>query len=301
MGIAAAALAALLFTGHKTPPPSLIHGSSGSEFFRHGRVDVELTLDRLQQAHITTYLYEIYRGHARNQWDELPAFLDGAATRGISVLAYLFPPSESNPPYQPFGFDYPRWAGQLAKLSLTHPALKGFTIDDFAENPGAFPPAYAARIAKAARAENPRFQFWPMFYYRDLVGKHAVIGHFGQGVIDGVIFPFRDEPVYDTSVSMTAAAQILHVHRVLKPNQRLAVMVYATHYGRQKNKGNPTPHYVGTVTNDALVLGEAGFDDGTIIYNLNLTGRDSKNALAADYDRVEDIYGNAPPPFELPT
>ena len=299
MKLAAAALAASLLAG--PTPPSLIHGSSGSAIFEDGHVAVARTLDRLQGAHITTYLYEIYRSRARAEWDDLPAFLDAAAARGISVLVYLFPPSESDAAYLPFGFDYPRWAAELATLSLNHPALKGFTIDDFGENPGAFPPDYARRMVRAARRHNPRFQFWPVFYYREIVGPNAAISKFDPGIIDGVIFPFRDEPVFDTSVSMTVAGQILHVRQALKPNQHLAVMVYAVYYSHQTNKGNPSPDYVGAVTQDALAIGEAGFDDGTIVFNLNLTGQDDPYSRAADYDRIRTVYGSAPPPFQLPS
>jgi hypothetical protein len=271
----------------------LIHGASGGAIFNGRSVDIPRTLDRLQQAHVTTYLYEIYGGHADRQWSELPTFLDAAAQRGISVMAYLFPPDESGGgSYPPFGFDYPQWATQLAQLSLTHPALTGFAIDDFSENIGVFTPTYAKQIVEAGRAQNPQFQFWPIFYYRDLVGKHAVMRKFNASIFTGVIFPFRDEPAYDTSVSKTAPEQIKRVRQSLKPYQQLAVMVYARRYSRQGNKGNPSPDYVGAVTQDALAMGASGYDDGVIIYDLNLTGQDDAYSLTSDYDRVGGIYGN---------
>lgn len=290
MGIAAAMLAALL-VANPTPAPSLIHGASGGAIFNGRSVDIPRTLDRLQQAHVTTYLYEIYGGHADRQWSELPTFLDQAAQRGISVMAYLFPPDESGGNYPSFGFDYEQWATQLAQLSLAHPALTGFAMDDFSENTSVFTPTYARQIVRAARAQNPNFEFWPIFYYRDLVGRHAVMRRYNASIFTGVIFPFRDEPAYDTSVSKTAPAQIKRVRQSLMPYQRLAVMIYARHYSHQGNKGNPSPDYVGTVTRNALALGASGYDDGTIIDDLNMTGRDDTYSLAADYDRVEDIYG----------
>lgn len=300
MGLAAAALAALLSAGPMTP--SLIHGASGAAVFgKDGRVEIEQTVDRLGQAHVSTYLYEIYRDHAETEWKDLPAFLDAAARRGIKVMVLIFPPGESGTNYRPFGFDYPLWAARVAELSLTHPALKGFTIDDFSENFHTFPPAYADRMVRAAREQNPRFQFWPICYYRDIVGNGAVMREYDPAIIDGVIFPFRDEPDYDTSVSMTAAAQILHVRQALGLNEHLAVMVYARHYTHQTNKGNPGPDYVGEVTRDALALGDAGFDDGTIIYDLNLTGQDQKYASAADYKLIKDIYGDVQPTSRVVT
>ncbi|HTJ69464.1 MAG TPA: hypothetical protein VL551_18140 [Actinospica sp.] len=294
MGIAAAMLATLLAANPVAAPaaPSLMHGASGGAIFNGRSVNIPRTLDRLQQAHVTTYLYEIYGGHADRQWSELPTFLDQAAQRGIKVMVYLFPPAESGGGnYPPFGFDYPRWASQLAALSLTHPALTGFAIDDFGENSRVFTPTYARQIVQAARAQNPNFQFWPVFYYRELVGKHAIIRRYNASIFSGVIFPFRDEPAYDTSVSKTVPAQIMHVRNALKPYQRLAVTVYARHYSRQVNKGNPGPDYVGAVTQDALSLGASGYDDGVIVYDMNLTGQDDTYSLAGDYDRVSAIYG----------
>jgi hypothetical protein len=70
-------------------------------------------------------------------------------------------------------------------------------------------------------------------------------------------------------------------------------MVYARHYSRQCNKGNPGPDYVGTVVQDALDLGASGYDDGTIVYDVNMTGQDDALSVAADYDRVGSIYGSA--------
>ncbi|HET9169776.1 MAG TPA: hypothetical protein VFN97_10075 [Actinospica sp.] len=289
MGIAAAMLATTLFaTGPSTP---LIHGASGSAIFNGRSVDIGRTLDRLQQAHVTTYLYEIYGGHAQREWDELPTFADQAAQRGISVMAYLFPPDESDGAYQPFGFDYAQWAAQLSQLSLAHPALTGLVIDDFGENMQVFTPSYAKQIAHAARSQNPHFQLWPIFYYGEIVGKHATLRRYDASDFDGVIFPFRDEPVYDTSVSKTAPAQILAVRHALQPYQHLAVMVYARHYSRQHNKENPGPDYVGAIAQDALNLGASGYDDGVITYDLNMSGQDDANSVAADYDRIESIYG----------
>jgi hypothetical protein len=291
MGFAAAMFAALLATG-PTPTP-LIHGASGFAIFNGRSVDIGRTLDRLQQAHVTTYLYEIDSDHAERQWSELPTFLDAAAQRGISVMAYLFPPNETNGSYQPFGFDYRQWAAQLSQLSLAHLALTGFVIDDFSENMQVFTPTYAKQIAAAARSQNAHFQFWPIFYYSELVGKHAAIRRYNASGFDGVIFPFRDEPAYDTSVTTTVPAQIMAVRHALAPYQRFAVMVYARHYSRQRNKGNPGPDYVGAVVQDALNMGASGYDDGTIVYDVNMSGQDDALSEAADYDRVESIYASA--------
>lgn len=274
--------------------PRPIHGAYSAALSTReaGGVDISGTLDRLSRAHVDTYAYELCGG--TSDWDRLPAFLDAAEDRGIKVWAYLCPPSETTvdsggADFPPFGWDYPHWAAELAHMSLDHPALTAFAIDDFAENTDLFTPDYAAQTAHAARAVNPRFRFYPVLYYRDLVGPGTMVQPYLQ-TIDGVIFPFRDEPAYDTVVSDTAAAQIVRVRQALG-NRALIVMIYGESFSRQTNPGPPAPQYVEAIARDALALAEYGVDDGVVIYKMNLTGKDTPSSRAEVYDRVKSVFG----------
>jgi hypothetical protein len=69
-------------------------------------------------------------------------------------------------------------------------------------------------------------------------------------------------------------------------------MIYAA-----KLKSEPAPPsaaYVRDATSRALALTPSGYNIGTVIYQLNLTGVDQPGAaLAACYPAVADLYANA--------
>jgi hypothetical protein len=103
----------------------------------NGRVDVDAMVRRLQELGVGTYYWLIW--HAPTDWDDLKVFLPKARQAGLEVWVYLVPPSEGSggagPPSQPFGLDFLRWAEEIARLSLQHPNLTGWVIDDFYANP----------------------------------------------------------------------------------------------------------------------------------------------------------------------
>jgi hypothetical protein len=184
-------------------------------------IDVAQTVARLSNAHVDTYAYLIYRD-PQSEWDTLPAFLDATAKSHINVWVYLVPPTEvpgasgcaggSYPPYQ---MDYVAWAKQIATLSLSHPNLTAFAIDDFGYNsslrPGApcklFSKSYVHQMVQAAQAIAPAMGFWPVLYWPDLEGQSAIIAPLRADVA-GVIFPFRDGKNANTYVTSSAAPEI---------------------------------------------------------------------------------------------
>ena len=104
----------------------------------NGRVDTDATLKRLKELGVTTYYWLL--AHAATDWDDLKIFLPKASQAGIEVWVYLLPPSESPPILgnqysEPYRLDYPRWAEEIARLSLQHPNLTAWVIDDFGLNP----------------------------------------------------------------------------------------------------------------------------------------------------------------------
>lgn len=180
-------------------------------------VDIEATLDALEEAKVNTYAYAIFGlphygdGTAgpleitQTQWDQLPEFADAAAERGIDVYPYLTPPSigvldtsvprpEQEPGMAPFGWDYVAWAEETAKLTEEHPNIGGIFIDDFDSNTPyhhspysfAFTPDYVEQMSAAATEHDPDFTIHGVVYYQSL----EVASHF-RGVLDGVVFPYR--------------------------------------------------------------------------------------------------------------
>jgi hypothetical protein len=240
-GVAALALTATTTARADTAPPahttaaqpaavrpalaSAIHGDySAAIRASDGSLDIASTVSRLSGAHVNTYWYVVchFAPFSQVEWDQLPDFLTAAQTAGITVWVYLCPPSEGHsssstttPDLPPYQWDYVSWAQHIADLSLTHPNLVGYTMDDFASNgagsawPVHFTPAYTQQMVSAGKAVNPNLLFYPIEYYSNMVGTGAVVYQY-RSIVDGVIFPYRnDSNGKDTtnSTNMTAESE----------------------------------------------------------------------------------------------
>jgi hypothetical protein len=151
------------------------------------RVDIDGMTARLKDLGVNTYMWLIW--HAPTDWDDLKLFLPKAADAGIQVWVYLVPPSEAPPP-EPFRLDYLRWAEEIAKLSLQHPNLTAWVIDDFYANARTFTPAYVGEMQARAKGVNPRLAFLPLMYYREITPRFV---NDYRKVIDGVVVAYPQD------------------------------------------------------------------------------------------------------------
>ena len=148
---------------HASPPPVIADYNAevrGSD----GRVDIPVLIRRLTELRVNTYFFLIW--HRETDWEDLKLFLPAAQNAGIDTWVYLVPPSESPPIYgtrysEPFRLNYIRWAEEIALLSLAHPNLKAFVIDDFWANRNLYTPAYVSTMRQTARAITPTWHFGP--------------------------------------------------------------------------------------------------------------------------------------------
>ncbi len=153
-----------------------------------GRVNTELMVKRLRDLGTTTYYWLIW--HQATDWDDLTAFLPAAAREHIQVWVYLVPPSEGPPHYpasEPFKLDYVRWAEEIARLSLRHPNLTGWVIDDFYANHSVFTPGYVKQMQSKARSLNPQLVFLPLMYFPEITAQFVEDYH---EAIDGVVVAY---------------------------------------------------------------------------------------------------------------
>jgi hypothetical protein len=155
----------------------------------NGRVDIGTLVARLKDLGVTSYYWLLW--HASTDWEDLKLFLPKAAEARIAVTAYLVPPSES-PPHaewysEPFRLDYKRWAEEIARLSLEHPNLTSWVIDDFYANHGLFTPAYVSEMQARAKKVNPDLIFMPLMYYNEITAQFA---EDYRRVIDGVVVAY---------------------------------------------------------------------------------------------------------------
>ncbi len=158
-----------------------------------GRVDIDAMVARLKELGVTTYYWLVW--HAPTDWEDLQRFLPQARAAGIDVWVYLVPPSESPPQYggqysEPFRLDYPRWAEEIARLSLEHTNLTAWVIDDFYANHSLFTPAYLRDMQARAKRLNPRLAFLPLMYFDEIRPKFV---EDYREVIDGVVVAYLQD------------------------------------------------------------------------------------------------------------
>jgi hypothetical protein len=222
------------------------------------RANLPLLLQQLAELGANTYNFLIW--HEPTDWEDLQRFLPLARARNIRVWVSLVPPSESPPKAkfysEPYRLDYERWAQEIAQLSLAHPNLIAWSIDDFAHNLAVFTPAKVGAMLTGARAVNPRLAFVPCLYFRQLTPKFAAA--YGD-LIDGVLFPYRNESVKaDLKDPGQVATEIARVRRLFRPGLPVIIDVYAT---RHSSLGASTPAYVAAVLEAGRTHG-----DGVIVY-----------------------------------
>ncbi len=154
-----------------------------------GRVDGDAMAARLKGLGVNTCFWLLW--HAPTDWDDLKLFLPKAANAKINVWVYLVPPSESPPRTklysEPFRLDYHRWAGEIARLSLKHPNLTAWVIDDFYANRRFYTPQYVRQMQRRAKAVNPHLAFLPLMYFRE-IGRGFVTEY--RDVVDGVVVAY---------------------------------------------------------------------------------------------------------------
>lgn len=151
----------------------------------NGHLDVTTMISGLTNANIRDYNYLIFNG--QYDWEDLPGFLDAAYTNGIRVWVALASPGEDTGS-KPFRYNFlpddedsdiageindrdgdntDNWSYQIGQLSLTHPNLVGWYIDDFIG--GAMDDtSLVMNMTTKLHSINPCVAFMPCIYYTDI-------------------------------------------------------------------------------------------------------------------------------------
>jgi hypothetical protein len=223
-----------------------------------GRVDVDRLITELTDIGANTYSFCIHQ--AETDWDDLRLILLQAAAKGIRVWASLVPPSESPPRTrkfaEPFRLDYERWAVEFAALSLQHPNLVAWSIDDFTHNLKFYTPSYLKKVLDGSRRINPRLAFVPCSYFPKITADF--VDQYGS-LLDGILFPYRHESAGANLKDPGLVEQELRRIKALTGSSIPVVLdIYATAHSRL---GATTPEYV-----EAAMLAGKRAADGVMIY-----------------------------------
>ena len=271
LSIPAVVVLAQLFTGCATlrPDPAAlrVQALSGTRAtYCHAprkadhRVDADKLVAELVDLRADTYSFCI---HAEaTDWDDLILFLPAAKAKGIRVWASIVPPSESAPRHgqtypEPFRLDYKKWAQEFATLSLQHPNLVAWSIDDFTHNlKDPYTPAYVQEMLAGARAINPRLAFVPCCYFPSVTQRFAKDY---VPLLDGILFPYRHESEGANLKDPSLTEQELHKLKAICGEKFPIILdIYATAHSRL---GATTPEYV----DEAMQAGHRAAD-GVMIY-----------------------------------
>lgn len=226
--------------------------------YRH--IDTPAIIRSLQKLHANTFFYLLW-GSA-SDWDDLrKEFLPAAQSAKIDVWLYLVPPSEcrENCSY-PYKTDYKSWAREIAQLSRRYPKLKGWAIDDFFRQ---VTPEAVKEFTSLAKSINPDLAFYVCTYYSDALNDAYLDAY--KSMVDGIVFPFADEPNHNTQVASSLNRQIEEVQAKLEPRHLgLIVLIYC---GRNLNAEQaPKAAYVDETLRRALPYVASGRIDGVICY-----------------------------------
>ncbi len=180
---------------------------------------------------------------------------------GVDVWMTFLPPSEMSAERRSDinYVDYVGMARRAAQLSLSHPNVKAFSIDNALNDPSFFTPAYLTSIRKAARDVNPAMRFIPVVYYGNVMAQG-----FPQyaDVLDGIQFYYTHFPEEGVSEKEVFEKSIADV------DSRFSGPVYLGIYATPWSKDYPTTAaYVGELLNLARQ-----HTDGAMIYTMNQEG-----------------------------
>lgn len=245
-----------------------------------GRLDAISLIERLKDLRVNTYAYLIW--HSNYDWDDLvDAFMPLAQKEGINVIVYLVPPSEPPSP-KPYEYDYIKWAEAIGELSKRYPNVIGIAIDDFNYNTSFFTKTYLKEIKTKATNINPSLKLFTVSYYRDITDKF--LDQY-RDVIDGVIFPFRNEPNIDTTTTSTLDPQVRAVRATLGDNLSLIIMIYASRLSSAPVP--PNARYLEETIKTSLDLIREGIADGVITYCLPKKDKEDDR-----YRAVKELFNN---------
>ena len=217
--------------GGNTVGGNLREAEPRADGYRH--IDTPAMIERLEQLNVTMFSFGIW--DSPTDWDDLVnEFAPAAEDAGIDVMVYLVPPSEcqdSDVPHlsgrcsRPFESDYIGWVEAIAELSLVHPNVKSWGIDDFLAadvNTVLFTPAYLQAIRDAQDAINPDLKWYVTVYFGEI--NPTSLAKL-SGITDGIIYAYNS--VQSTADSLVLEQYLDAALALTGPaGQELVLLVY---------------------------------------------------------------------------
>jgi hypothetical protein len=224
-----------------------------------GKPDLGKLSDILSERNSNTYNFLVFSPD--REIPVLEKFLPEAERIGIDVWVTILPPSglsEANRNNLSFT-DYIGIARRIARLSLDHPSLKSWSIDNVILDYSYFTPGYLKSITETAKGINPDLTFIPVVYYPDVMSEHFPER---SQYLDGIQLYYTHFPEPGVSESEILPKMLADIRA--RFDGKIVLGIYATPASPQVPT---TPEYIEELLNLAKQ-----HTDGVMIYTMNQEG-----------------------------
>lgn len=226
----------------------IVSAYAGMRYLQDGTPDIQATISLLKDLKVNCYTYLIaYRSD--KELASLGDFCDKALKERMEVWVYLVPPSEapqngekpiSERKYPPFDMDYLKWAEAIAKISLEHPNLTLWMIDDFDSNLGFFTLDYTKQVYQTTKKINPKLLFGVCVYHENLE-NFIKAGYLNY--VDSLLWGYQHNSSLYPDCGFSPNTLPLEINDYLKKGKIAIPCIYFTPHSSWP-KGRPTKEYL---------------------------------------------------------
>jgi hypothetical protein len=217
----------------------IVSAYAGMVYRSDGSPDIDATLSLIKELGVNCYTYLIaYRSD--KELSALSDFCSKAEKEGIEVWVYLVPPTEAPKDYPPYGLDYLKWAEAIANISLQHPNLTLWMIDDFDHNLSFFTLDYTRQIYEKSKGINPNLLFGVCVYHENLK-KFADLGYLQY--TDALLWGYQHDSSLYPDCGIYPNSLPLEINDYLKTGKIAIPCIYFTPHSSWP-EGRPIKEYL---------------------------------------------------------
>ncbi len=226
----------------------IVSAYAGMRYKQDGSPDNDAMISLLKDLGINCYTYLIC-SHSDKELSALGDFCGKALKEGIEVWVYLVPPTEApidrdkpilERKYPPFDMDYLKWSEAIAKISLEHPNITLWMIDDFDGNLSFFNLDYTKQIYQTSKNINPGLLFGVCVYHESL-NKFANSGYLD--FTDALLWGYQHDSSTYLDCGLTCNTLPIEINDYLKTGKIAIPCIYFTSHSSWQT-GRPTKEYL---------------------------------------------------------
>ena len=234
----------------KTSPfyRGIVSAYAGMKYKQDGTPDNDAMISLLKDLGVNCYTYLIC-SRSDKELFALSDFCDKALKEGIEIWVYLVPPTEApididkpiaERKYPPFDMDYLKWSEAIAKISLEHPNMTLWMIDDFDGNLSFFNLDYTKQIYQTSKNINPKLLFGVCVYHESL-NRFANSGYLD--FTDALLWGYQHNSSTYLDCGLNCSTLPTEINDYLKTGKIAIPCIYFTPHSSWQT-GRPTKEYL---------------------------------------------------------